>query len=346
MKKYLLVITVLFAIPSITFAAWWNPLSWHIFSSLSQTSPQVQVTSTTPSSSKVVTRVATSTATVKPAIKKVAQKVSQPAVTPSTQSQTQQPTQPIGTLCNGTYWNTCPAGQNFICPQSGNAYCQLPQQPVAVVQTPQQNQGVTSQPISVPVTRVQNTINHVIQNQQPVQHVIQNNTQTNVAVTPANTASSPVIKVGKATVASNASTPSGQITVTEGVAGRYSVQVFNISGQNKDLQLQSIVAHITTSGTGAVATAFLYRGSTLVMSSAVNNGVANFSNISPGSEIILQNTTNTYTFKLDVSGLSPTSPLSITSSVNGSDVRIIDSEYNTVVASGSAAGNAVSIEGQ
>ena len=35
--------------------------------------------------------------------------------------------QQSGTLCNGKYWNACPTGQNLICPQSGNAYCQDPQ---------------------------------------------------------------------------------------------------------------------------------------------------------------------------------------------------------------------------
>ena len=42
--------------------------------------------------------------------------------------------QPTGTLCNGTYWNECLVGQNFVCPATGNAYCQTPQQPVQPVQ--------------------------------------------------------------------------------------------------------------------------------------------------------------------------------------------------------------------
>lgn len=31
---------------------------------------------------------------------------------------------PNTTLCNGTYYTACPAGQNFVCPSSGGAYCQ------------------------------------------------------------------------------------------------------------------------------------------------------------------------------------------------------------------------------
>lgn len=32
------------------------------------------------------------------------------------------------TFCNGMYWSKCPDGQDFVCPQSGKAYCQLNQQ--------------------------------------------------------------------------------------------------------------------------------------------------------------------------------------------------------------------------
>jgi hypothetical protein len=58
-------------------------------------------------------------------------------VAPQSQPQTpvapQQPivnTQPPNTtLCNGTYYNnSCPSGENLVCPSSGSAYCQLSQQ--------------------------------------------------------------------------------------------------------------------------------------------------------------------------------------------------------------------------
>lgn len=43
-------------------------------------------------------------------------------------NQVQQPSQPSGTLCKGKYWTDCPAGQKFVCPDTGNAYCASPTQ--------------------------------------------------------------------------------------------------------------------------------------------------------------------------------------------------------------------------
>ena len=72
------------------------------------------------------------------------------------QTQISQPqnTQPSGTYCNGKYWNSCPSGQNFICPQSGDAYCQTPAQAQAVqdqqaqYQAQQQKNSAINQQIS------------------------------------------------------------------------------------------------------------------------------------------------------------------------------------------------------
>ncbi len=46
-------------------------------------------------------------------------------------------TPPNTIFCNGTNWSRCPVGQDFICPSSGSAYCQLPRQP----QTQNNNQS-------------------------------------------------------------------------------------------------------------------------------------------------------------------------------------------------------------
>jgi len=62
---------------------------------------------------------------------------------------------PNSSLCNGTYWNQCPSGQNFICPgNGGKAYCQSPQTtqtpitiPTNIPQT-QTSQIVSSPPVS------------------------------------------------------------------------------------------------------------------------------------------------------------------------------------------------------
>jgi hypothetical protein len=145
MKNYqrILAVTVLgmMIIPQVTFAAWWNPLSWGIFSFMFQNSEQTQMTTevTTPtdvaassttemSSTTSTSAVSTNTVISKP----IPPKVSAPAPTksPSVKVQAPQAVQPTGTLCNGTYWNACPTGQNLICPQTGDAYCQLPQQPI------------------------------------------------------------------------------------------------------------------------------------------------------------------------------------------------------------------------
>ncbi len=67
---------------------------------------------------------------------------------PTMQEQVPQQVQPTGELCNGTYWSKCQSGQNFICPQSGNAYCQSSQVPVqpqqTTSQTPQNQQNSAS----------------------------------------------------------------------------------------------------------------------------------------------------------------------------------------------------------
>lgn len=41
-------------------------------------------------------------------------------------AQTQNTIQHTGTLCNGTYYNACPVGENFVCPSAGSAYCEIP----------------------------------------------------------------------------------------------------------------------------------------------------------------------------------------------------------------------------
>ena len=145
MKNYQKLFTVMvlgmLIIPQVTFAAWWNPTSWGIFSFLFHPQPQVETIIPVASSTNIATDVssstmvsnATTTATttenlapvVTVPVKKTAKKtVSVPPV------QTPQQVQQTGTLCNGSYWKECPVGQNLICPANGNAYCQPIQQPV------------------------------------------------------------------------------------------------------------------------------------------------------------------------------------------------------------------------
>ena len=44
------------------------------------------------------------------------------------------------TFCNGTNWSRCPVGQDFICPSSGSAYCQLSQQEADLLAKQQRQQ--------------------------------------------------------------------------------------------------------------------------------------------------------------------------------------------------------------
>lgn len=142
MKKYILIIAIVASSPSIALAAWWNPMSWGIFSFIFHTQPQVETTimatssnetgadispNTTVSDSSTTISTEESSSPVVTPVTKIIKKVSP---TPPVTVQTQSPQQQIGTLCNGTYWKECPVGQNFICPSTGNAYCQPPQQPV------------------------------------------------------------------------------------------------------------------------------------------------------------------------------------------------------------------------
>ena len=147
-KFFIVAIVGILIIPQITFAAWWNPISWGIFSFIFHSnSPQVEMVSTTtiPSDTavnsaidvvkpEVVTTtksIPTNKSTIKPSTKASATVTTTPPPAPV---QTPQQTQPTGTLCNGTYWNDCPVGQNLICPTTGNAYCQIPQPPAQPVQ--------------------------------------------------------------------------------------------------------------------------------------------------------------------------------------------------------------------
>ncbi len=147
MKKYFLIFAFIALTPSIASAAWWNPLSWGIFSSILQDSSpkQTEVITAHPTNNLIATstdQFATTTTQANISISSTT-KTSPVVNTSKTDSKTvksvvkkPQQTQPTGDLCNGTYWNACPTGQKMICPQTGNAYCQLPvQQPPIVPAT-------------------------------------------------------------------------------------------------------------------------------------------------------------------------------------------------------------------
>jgi len=98
------------------------------------TGSKVQIVNTPTPPNKIIEQSPTSvpseaspTASARIPVKSVNSKNPGAVISPLAQPQVKQPTQPTGTLCNGTYWNKCPAKQNLICPQTGDAYCEIPQ---------------------------------------------------------------------------------------------------------------------------------------------------------------------------------------------------------------------------
>jgi len=130
--------------PQITFAAWWNPASWGIFSFLFSSAPKSQTVSTSTiilGRSDVSTTTddqpIISTSTIATSTKQnneVTTKSLPKVVKPVVNAQIPQPALTAGTLCNGKYYSECQSDQRLICPQNGNAYCQIPiQQPPVLV---------------------------------------------------------------------------------------------------------------------------------------------------------------------------------------------------------------------
>jgi len=134
MKKLAIVSTIMIVsvlvTPQVTLAAWWNPMSWSVFSN-AQTEISAQAPVSVNATITAVTKVQ-KTSTQKPTpnttVKKSVKKSLKPAVVQlPVRTQVLEQDKPIRTLCNGIYWDSCPPGQNIICPVTGDAYCQVPQ---------------------------------------------------------------------------------------------------------------------------------------------------------------------------------------------------------------------------
>lgn len=87
MKKFFLFFClIVFLAPTITYASWWNPFSWKMFSRFSEVKSEVvtniNISTTSPASESVL-------------------------------------------LCNNQKWNPCPENQKFVCPKDGSeAFCE------------------------------------------------------------------------------------------------------------------------------------------------------------------------------------------------------------------------------
>lgn len=126
MKKILFAAASLILLtPSIALAAWWNPFTWFP----PKIVPPISATSSVATTSEKI--IATTTPKVQKKIIPVpipsSQNTSNVPVTQTPVVQTLTVTPPPNTtLCNGTYYTPCVSGQNFVCPASGDGYCQTP----------------------------------------------------------------------------------------------------------------------------------------------------------------------------------------------------------------------------
>ena len=128
MQKYAtLAISIVF-IPSIAFASWWNPFTWFSYQvpvqSSIASSHTIKPVTPTDNNPPAVAPIKKSPVEKKKPVEKPIVKIT-PTVTPTTETAINT-VPPETTLCNGIYWKKCPAGQDFICPASGDARCQVP----------------------------------------------------------------------------------------------------------------------------------------------------------------------------------------------------------------------------
>ena len=120
------------------------------------------------------------------------------------------------------------------------------------------------------------------------------------------------------------------------------VLIFDVNAQNDNLHIHNLSVAFTTSGTGAVNAAYLFQGSTQIMSSGVSGGIATFNNITDGTAGagVPVNTTVPYTVKVDVTGVtSAASPFVISAVASSTGMSIYNSIDGNAIVSGTATGN-------
>jgi len=143
------------------------------------------------------------------------------------------------------------------------------------------------------------------------------------------------------------------VGVTNTTAGSYlglPVLVFGVNAQGDSLHLHNVSVNINTNGStvgASVNAAYLYQGSTPIMSAAVTNGVATFNNIPDGTvgASIPVNTTVPFTVKVDVTGPSNAS-FAENVIASTSAMTIYNSADSQVSVNGVATGNMQTVEGE
>ena len=128
-------IMIVFVVPQIALAAWWNPLSWNIWSGFKTTShSEIQVATTTPTTPTATSAKKTNVnANVKATTnaKTSVESTQNDNIVKATSAPAN------STLCNGTYYSACAAGNDLVCPSNGGAaYCQpkVSAQPAAPIE--------------------------------------------------------------------------------------------------------------------------------------------------------------------------------------------------------------------
>jgi len=165
-RAFVVLAASIFIIPQIAFAAWWNPFSWGIFSLIFGHNTDVPAQTAAISTADIAAIVASTTSRQSPnPINKPPQIQSVAPVNPSPQPP------PNTTFCNGKYWNQCFSNSTFVCPKTGDAYCQAPPSTEAVPPVPQP--AAVNAPYIPPVKRwadgtpiTQDQINNLIAQKQ------------------------------------------------------------------------------------------------------------------------------------------------------------------------------------
>jgi hypothetical protein len=200
MKKehisFVVAVAILICLPQITFASWWSPTSWGIWNIIFGRS-QVTDQTITPSTSTSSLQVDNATNT---------EVTSSQLINATTSSQTKIPRVRKTTpsiqktiYCNGSSWNKCSTGESFVCPVTGDAYCQ-PLQVKTVITTTTQNIPTTSSSLSstqstptnliVGCASVKNFITNYKNTEQEITTGLQNASQGEIFLAPPNSATS------------------------------------------------------------------------------------------------------------------------------------------------------------
>ena len=310
MKKYLPIIFTVLIIPSVTFAAWWNPISWFGSNDVKDQQPIQQIvipenqqadqqqSSSTESLSPVANiDIATSTTSVQTNSSQI-----------NDQSQLKAQINLLTAQNNLLKSKLAIAGNQLAVVQNNYAMCQTN------------------------LTTAQNSLTSTqIQAQQP-------NVVPPVSIN----------KPASATILLDDSTPvSTSVSTSNGQYLDLPVLTLDIRPSSSDQALDSLTVNINSSGSGIINTATLFTNrysQTPIATAIVSNGSATFSltNNAYSSLSNMNYPYNVFTIKLNLSGLGDKgSSQSVSASV--SNVKVVDSKGRGVDITGNAQGNIITV---